>query len=184
MRRDWLLYLVVFSLALNVGTLGALFYFRYHDGKAALRETSPPPPMREILGRLNLRPEQRQTLASLAPEHRRRLRGMRQELLARRRELVALLKAEPLPAWPLIQDKVREISSLQGQLEEEVVQHLLKVQQVLDADQRTAMAALLEERLPAFAGAPGRDHRGRRWRSGTPPGPPECPMPPPPPMAR
>ena len=29
MKRNWLLYLVMFSLALNLGTIGALVYFRY-----------------------------------------------------------------------------------------------------------------------------------------------------------
>ena len=28
MKKNWLVYLVIFSLALNLGTLGALVYFR------------------------------------------------------------------------------------------------------------------------------------------------------------
>ncbi len=177
MKRDWLLYLVVFSLALNAGTIGAVAYLRYQDRQAA-REEAGPPPFRELLGRLNLKPEQRQTLRRLVPEHQRRLREMRQELRAKRQELLNLMKAEPLPAWPAVQGKVREISRLQGQLEEEVVQHLLRLQQHLDAEQRAAMAAFLEQRFAAFPAGRG-PGRGGRWRGPGPPGGPECPPPPP-----
>ena len=35
MKRNWLLYLVIFSLALNLGTIGALVYFRYPASSGA-----------------------------------------------------------------------------------------------------------------------------------------------------
>ncbi len=31
MKRDWLIYLVMFSLALNLGTIGTIVYLRYQD---------------------------------------------------------------------------------------------------------------------------------------------------------
>lgn len=184
MKRDWLLYLVVFSLALNVGTIGAFAYLRYYDRQVVAQEELPPPPFREFLRRLNLKPEQRQTLRNLVPEHQRRIREMRQELRAKRQELVNLMKAEPLPAWPPVQIKIREISGLQGRMEEEMVQHLFRLQQYLDAEQRAAMAAFMEQRFAAFHGGRG-PGRGGRWRGpGPPPGGPECPPASPPPLGR
>ena len=38
MKRDWLLYLVIFSLALNVGTISTFAYLRWKD-----RQWAPPP---------------------------------------------------------------------------------------------------------------------------------------------
>jgi Spy/CpxP family protein refolding chaperone len=179
MKRDWLLYLVVFSLALNAGIIGVFAYLRYQDRQAAsFREDPPPPPMRELFRRLNLKPEQRQTFRRFGDEHRQRLREMRQELMTRRQELIGLMKADPLPSWPVLQAKVREISAVQGRLEEEVVQHLLKLQQHLDQEQRVAMTAFMERRLAEFQTGRGRGWKGRRGGS-RPPGGPECPSPPP-----
>ncbi len=119
MKRDWLLYLVLFSLALNVGTIGTLAYVRYQDRREAAvkQEREPPPlPLREMWRCLNLDQEQRQYLRQRAPEHFRRVRAIRSDLAEKRQELLALLRAEEPPAWPAVQAKVREISDLQGKL--------------------------------------------------------------------
>ncbi len=182
MKRDWLLYLVVFSLALNVGTIGFLFYLRHQDRQAAERREEPPPGhMREVWGRLNLTPEQRRLLGTLAPDHRRRMRELRLELQAKRQDLLRLLQMEPLPDWPPVQVKVREISTLQGRLEEEVTRHLLTLQQHLNPEQRRVMAAFMEQRL---AGVAGGGRRGKRLGPGKPGGGPECLPPSPPPESR
>ena len=177
MKRDWLLYLVIFSLALNVGTIGPFAYLRWQD-----RQWAPPPPhsapmpFRKLMGKLQLDRQQRRVLRRLAPEHRRKIREYRRELAQRRRELFSLMKQENLPKWPPVQAKVREISNLQLQLEEEMVRHLLEVQKNLKPKQRQVLLKHLEKRLGRFwgrHGPPGIRHRP--WRG---PGPPHPPGPP------
>lgn len=188
MKRDWLLYLVIFSLALNVGTIGAFAYLRSQDRQTtAVREEPPPLPFREMWRRLNLDQEQRQTLRQLAAEHRRRVEGLRGNLAQKRRELFTLLKAAEAPPWPQVQAKIREVSELQGKLEEEVVQHLLMTQKHLKPEQKELFATLLEQRLGSFQeGMGGPMGRGPGWgRRGPPGGMPRGPGPggPPPPAA-
>jgi Spy/CpxP family protein refolding chaperone len=177
MKRDGLLYLVIFSLALNVGAIGTFAYLRYRDRQAAaVKEELPPLPFREMWRSLNLDQEQRQTLRQLVPEHRRRVRTLRGELAEKRRELFTLLRSSDSPAWPAVQAKIREVSELQGKLEEEVIQHLLTVQKQLKPEQKAIFAHLLEQRLRPFQermggpmgmgprrgrhGSPGGMHRG------------------------
>jgi Spy/CpxP family protein refolding chaperone len=182
MKRDWLLYLVIFSLALNLGTIGTFAYLRYQDHREMIVPTVPPPlPMRELWGRLHLDDGQRQALGRLLPEHRRRVQELRGDLAQKRQELMGLIKGEA-PAWQPLLGKIREISELQGKLEEEMVKFLLEVQKLLRPEQKTAFLGLLERRL-----LPGRGGMGRPCG---PPGPPRgpgplgpgpgpgCPMPP------
>lgn len=180
MRRDWLLYLVIFSLALNLGTIGTLVYMRW--------QTPPPPPpeaaplpFRQMLGELNLNPQQRQLLKDMAPGHWRQVRELHQELTRQRRELFALIKQDNLPEWPPVQAKIREIGNLQLRLEETKVQHLLEVQKNLTPEQRRLLVTNLERRLSPFWERGGR-HRGHmrpRRDPGAglprPPGPPPGP---------
>lgn len=189
MKRDWLLYLVLFSLALNVGTIGTLAYMRYQDrGEAAIKQEQEPPPlpMRELWRRLNLDQEQRQHLRQRAPEHFRRIRALRAELAEKRRELLGLLRAEEPPAWPAVQAKIREISDRQGKLEEEMVRHLLEIQKQLRPEQKAVFVSLLEQRLRPFQErmGPMGPRRGRHDLPGPMRGWPgsECPPPLPPPI--
>jgi len=175
MKRDWLLYLVIFSLALNLGSIGTFAYLRFQDRRDAAPTKEPlPRHPREFWGRLNLDGGQLQTLRSLMPEHRRRLGDLRLELAQKRQELLALMKKEDAP-WPEIQGKIREISQLQGRLEEEVVRHLLQFQKHLRPEQRTAFLAFVEQRLKFFRGAMGRPsgQPGPGQGPGCPPSSPE-----------
>jgi len=182
MRRDWLLYLVIFSLALNVGTIGTFAYLRYRDRQeASVREELPPMPMREMWRRLNLDQEQRQAFRKLVPEHRRRVRAWRGDLAEKRQELFTLLRTEESPDWPAVQAKIREISDLQGKLEEEVVQHLLTVRKQLKPEQKEVFVGLLEQRLRPFHGrrGPRRGGHGPPMHMRRGPGPEYLPPPPP-----
>ncbi|MFW6122937.1 MAG: Spy/CpxP family protein refolding chaperone [Thermodesulfobacteriota bacterium] len=178
MRRDWLLYLVIFSLALNLGTIGTLIYLRWQDQE--MKSPSPqeaPVPFRTMMRQLNLDQQQRQTLLGLVPEHRRQVRELRQELMQQRRELFDLLKREPLPEWPPVQNKIQEIGGLQTRLEEVKVKHLLEVQKNLQPEQRRLLMTNLERKLSHLWRENSRRRGPNRLRHG-PPGPsggPPCP---------
>jgi Spy/CpxP family protein refolding chaperone len=187
MKRDWLLYLVIFSLALNFGTIGAFAYWRYQNQQAPSAKTAPGPMgLRDLRLALKLDQEQRQTLHRLAPEHRRRVDLLRREMMGKRQELFDLLKGEK-PDWSAVQAKIREISAQQGRLEEEVVQFLLECKKHLRPEQQTAFVSLVERRLcnpRRDSCGPIRGHRGPRGGHqgqglGRGPGPHGGPPPPP-----
>ena len=147
MKRNWLLYLVIFSLALNLGTLGAFAYLRYQDRQTAVGKEAPGPMgLRDLWLALHLDKEQRQTLRKLAPDHRQRVAQLRQEMQAKRQELFDLLKGEN-PDWSVIQAKIKEISAQQGRLEEEVARFLLECKKHLRPEQQAAFISLVERRL-------------------------------------
>lgn len=168
MRRNWLLYLVFFSLALNLGTIGTLVYLRYQDqGQRLSREMPPPLPLRELWQTLKLDEEQRRALHSLAPEHRAKVGAIRRELFQKRQEFFEVLKGEePDPA--VIQAKIGEISVLQGKLEEELVRFLLAFRKNLKPEQNIAFLNLVQTRLDKSLGGPCGPRGGRRgpWHGG------------------
>lgn len=185
MKRNWLLCLVIFSLALNLGTIGTFVYLRYQDQKAGAPGQPPPPMhMRELWGALKLDDQQRQALHRLFPEHHRKVMALRQELGQKRRELFDLLKDEATP-WSAMQTKIQEISNLQGSLEEEVVRHFLEFKKILKPEQYAAFWNLMQERLgrtlDGMGGrfgprGPGMGRGGRGMGPMGPPGPPMGPL--------
>lgn len=177
MRRNWLLYLVIFSLALNFGTIGTIVYLRYQDQAQRLSQEMPPPlPMRDLWRTLKLDETQRQAVRGLFSKHRAKVEEIRRELFQRRQELFELLKAET-PAMAAIHAKIEEISASQGKLEEELVRHLLEFRKELKPEQRTAFLNLVQTRLDKALGGPCGPMGGRRgpWHGrpgmGPPPGP-------------
>ena len=169
MKRNFWICLLVFSLALNLGGLAAFGYLHLQGhGEAHDRSRSS---AHRCLGKsgatLNLEAEQRRVLENLLPEHRRRVRDLRTELAQQRFELFEIVK-EGAAAWPAIQAKVKEVSVLQGKLEEEVLRFSLAFQEHLKPEQRAAFIAFVERRLP---GAPrGQGRRPPRWKKDMGPG--------------
>lgn len=164
MKRNLWTFVLVFSLALNLGGLAAFGYLRLQGhGEVRTGQGPLPPPPQEIWRTLNLETEQRRVLESLLPEHRRRVRDLRVELAQKRFELFEMLK-EGAAVWPGIQEKVKEVSVLQGKLEEEVLRFSLDFQEHLKPEQKTAFLAFVERRLPNVQGGKGR--RSPRWEKG------------------
>jgi Spy/CpxP family protein refolding chaperone len=170
-KRDWLIYLVMFSLALNLGTIGTIVYLRYQDQqKLAAGPAPPPPPLapNSLWRELKLDESQRQTLRRLFPEHHQKVKAVRQELAQKRQELFDLIKAESTP-WSAIQAKVREVSALQGSLEEEMARFMLEFKKNLNPEQHAAFLNLVQTRLgcgPEGACGPGGPGDGRRRSPG------------------
>jgi Spy/CpxP family protein refolding chaperone len=171
-KRNWLLYLVIFSLALNLGTIGTLVYLRYQGQQsAAARAALPPLPLRELWGQLQLDDTQRQALRNLFPEHRRQVQDLRGRLAQKRLELFDLIKGEA-PSWEAVQAKVKEISALQGNLEEEMARFLLEFKNHLKPGQDAAFLEMVQTRLGRALGpwGPMGPHHGpRREGMGPPP---------------
>jgi len=161
-KRDWLIYLVMFSLALNLGTIGTIVYLRYQDQqKLAAGPASPAMPLKSLWRELKLDEPQRQALRRLFPEHHQKVKAVRQELAQKRQELFDLIKAESTP-WSAIQAKIQEISALQGSLEEEMARFMLEFKKDLNPEQHAAFLKLVQTRLGCGPeGACGPDGRRR-----------------------
>ncbi len=166
MKPNWLLYLVIFSLALNFGTIGAFAYLRYHDQGGLYQGMPHPLPIRALWGALKLEDSQRQAVHGMLPEHRGKIAEIRSALFLKRQELFDLLRVEA-PDMSKVRAKIGEISTLQGQLEEEQVRFLLEIGKELKPAQKVAFLNLIQHRLnQSEAGTWG--HRG--WK-GPRPGP-------------
>jgi Spy/CpxP family protein refolding chaperone len=164
MKRNFWIYLLVFSLALNLGGLAAFGYLRFQGHGEAMTGRGPlPSSPQEIWRTLNLETGQRRVLESLLPEHRCRVRDLRAELAQKRFELFEMIK-EGAAAWPDIQEKVKEVSALQGKLEEEVLRFSLAFQEHLKPEQRAAFITFVERRMPNVQGGKGR--QSPRWKKG------------------
>jgi len=157
----WLLYLVIFSLALNLGTISTLAYLHYQGPPLPAPAGPPPMPMHELWGAIKFDPKQRQAMQDLFPEHHRRVMDLRTALAQKRGELLNLMQQEA-PDWQALRAKVKDISNLQGQLEEEMLRFMVETKKLLKPEQRRAFLSLMQARLER-GGPPGR-------HGGPPPG--------------
>jgi Spy/CpxP family protein refolding chaperone len=157
-KKNWLAYLVIFSLALNLGTLGALVYFRlqpppepplFHAG-------SPPGGFLGFLHSLNLDPEQQKLLKQNFPDHRQQIKELRRQLNRQRQRLYELI-SQPQPNEAEIAAQITAINNLQNALEQEMARFLLQIKQNLRPEQQDLLLQRVGQRLcgPGFCGPQG-----------------------------
>jgi Spy/CpxP family protein refolding chaperone len=177
MKKNWLLSMVIFSLALNFGTIGALIYFRLLE-KPALSHMARPPEggLRKLIHSLDLDEQQKQALQPRFPQHLLETMELRRQLAQERVQLFQLLQAEQ-PDEALISAKLKEISEQQNNLENRMVSFILDTKKILRPDQQEQLLQRVGQRLcgPGFCGAPNPEHRRGRGRCGPRMGPPEPP---------
>ncbi|MBW1917515.1 MAG: periplasmic heavy metal sensor [Deltaproteobacteria bacterium] len=191
MKRDWLVYLVIFSLALNLGTIGVVAYLHYQNKQEEVQPLKPPPPgLKGLFKELNLDRDQKQTLRRMFPEHRQAVMKLRQEIAQKRLELFDLLKPAE-PSSEAIAAKIKEITAIQGNLENEEARFLLEMKKALRSEQQEQLLEVIGQRLiprltglglkcpnrkpcPSMGRGQGRGHR-RGPKRGMPPGPPPGP---------
>lgn len=178
MKRNWLLYLVIFSLALNLGTIGALVYFRYQPspGLPPMDEGKPPRGLFGFLHSLNLDPEQQKLLKQCFPPHRQQIKTLRQQLQQQRQRLYDLIN-QPQPNEAEIAAQITAINNIQNALEQETARFILEVKGHLRPEQQEVLLQRVEQRLcgPGLCRPEAEPRRGR-GRGGphqAPPGPPE-----------
>jgi Spy/CpxP family protein refolding chaperone len=178
MKRNWLLYLVIFSLALNLGTIGALVYFRTLPPPELppMDSGKPPGGVLGFLHSLNLEPEQQKFLKKRFPQHRQQIKTLRQQLHLQRQRLYGLIN-QPDPNETEIAVQITAINNIQNALEQEMARFLLEIKRNLNPEQQAMLLQRVEQRLcgPGRCG-PEAEHqrgRGRRGPHKAPPGPPD-----------
>jgi Spy/CpxP family protein refolding chaperone len=146
-RRPWFFYLLVFSLALNLATIGTLVYLRrQHVNVVGQRQAVPRLTVKELCRTLPLQREQCQQIRKMMHERRKRRHDLQERLAREQRELCELMKQDS-QSWPAIQGRIKDISLLQTKVEEEAVQLCLELQGHLQPEQRVVYLRLLERQL-------------------------------------
>jgi Spy/CpxP family protein refolding chaperone len=177
MKRNWLLYLVIFSLALNLGTMGALVYFRYQPPPepAPTEAGKHPGSFMGFLHSLDLDPAQKKLLKQSFPTHRQQIKALRQQLNQQRQRLYELIN-QPQPNETEIAAQITVINNIQNALEQETARFLLEIKRHLRPEQQEALLQRVGQRLcgPGFCGPNGKSGRGM-GRCGPRQGPPEPP---------
>jgi Spy/CpxP family protein refolding chaperone len=177
MNRNWLLYLVIFSVALNLGTMGALVYFRYQPppGPAPTEAGKHPGSFMGFLHSLDLDPAQQKLLKQSFPPHREQIKTLRQQLNQQRQRLYELIN-QPQPNETEIAAQITVINNIQNALEQETARFLLEIKRQLRPEQQEALLQRVGQRLcsPGFCGPKGKSGRGM-GRCGPRQGPPEPP---------
>jgi Spy/CpxP family protein refolding chaperone len=139
MREKLIIFLLVFSLTVNVAVLVTMGYFwgKYDgEGKSFLRgDEFPPPPPPPLISELSLDKEQRGKMRTVRRSFINEIAPIRSELTTRRESLVNLLTAKK-PDRNTIDQKLSEINALQSKIQYAVINNLLREKDFLNPKQQ------------------------------------------------
>ncbi len=152
MSKRSLIIVLVISVAIN---LAAILTFGYHwrEGRSykrdiTLRRIDKGRDLRGSLLRqkLNLTEEQMDAINAMHEEMRPKILSLRKKMFTKREELMALLReAEPNKARA--DSLVKEIASLQAEVEARVFENLCQMRDILTPEQQKQFLQLYERRL-------------------------------------
>jgi len=145
MKEKLIIFLLVFSLTVNVAaliTMGYLWGRDYRGGETAFRRGEP-----LHLGReLSLDNGQRGKMLGLRRSLLRGIDPIRDELMTKREELVNLL-TENEPDRSTIDKKLSEINGFQSQIQHTVIDHLIREKEFLNPRQQKQYFDFISKRL-------------------------------------
>ena len=147
MKNSTLRFLLLISLILNISFLGTAGYQYY---KQSAYWTSPFGYKIKnghfLFEELSLRPDQMKTMRETVMKFRTIIDGKREEIAARRKELIGLLRQDN-PDRMAITAIVSEISGLQQQMQGMIAMHILNMKAGLDKDQQKKFLDLIEDAM-------------------------------------
>jgi Spy/CpxP family protein refolding chaperone len=149
-RRNGLWFFLIVSLAFNAGfgtTFGVRTY-RQHCCEGGANQGASIPATHE---RLNLTAEQEAQMHAAKEKLLQQVGALRQELTAERETLVGLLTF-PEPDRATIASQLGKIASLQQQLQQRVVEHLLEEKALLTPEQRGTFDDIIRHRVCPWGG--------------------------------
>lgn len=183
MLRQWLKYLLIFSLSINVGGVATFIYSKFINQQTPfVKQEAPPPALKELVTLLNLDPEQREFFQKILSAHRQNVQLRHQERTLKRKELLTLLK-NGNASWPDFQRKLEELRDIQFKGEEDTLRFFLELRQDLKPEQRETCDNFMECRLLKGRGEKGEWCRAQGIRRPQGKGKWRCPAAPPLPTA-
>lgn len=146
MKRHWLYTLLVFSLLLNVGVLGAVGYQAWHNGDwSRLHADDKHDHLAEYL---KLSEEQRRQWHEKEEKFLREMGTDWEDVHIHRERMIRQIFS-PQPDLAAIEAERAAISHLQEKQQRHVIEQLMEEQRMLDPTQREALAGLLLQQKPA-----------------------------------
>jgi Spy/CpxP family protein refolding chaperone len=99
-----------------------------------------------VFEELSLKPEQMAAMKKVAISFRAEIDRRRQEIDAKRKELIALLRYQK-PDQKAINATIKEISGKQEEMQRMIAGHMLKIKASLDKDQQEKFLDLIERNM-------------------------------------
>ena len=134
MKEKLIIFILIFSLTINVAALITMGYFWGKDntGKQVTSTVDGPSP---FISGLSLDARQRGKMRSLRQSFQEETSPMRNTLITKREELVTLLNSETLDR-NAIEQKLQEVNEIQYQIQEAVIDNLLEEKASLNPRQQ------------------------------------------------
>jgi Spy/CpxP family protein refolding chaperone len=147
MKNSLFKFVLVASLILNVTVVATAGYHYYRQSRLWV---SPYGKVMEknhfLFEELSLKPEQLAAMKSKAMSFHAEIDRRRQEIDAKRNELVALMRFER-PDRKVIDTTIKEISNLQEDMQRNIADHVLEIKASLDKDQQQKFLDLIERAM-------------------------------------
>jgi uncharacterized membrane protein len=169
MSRKTVIIILIVSVGLNVGLLGAIVYDALEIGHR-LGSIPPFPSWIESIGGLS--DEQHDKIRTIMTESIGPIEEVRADLEKKRGELTQLLSA-PQPDIEAINAKIDEISAAHGRMERLIVSQLIAIRGVLTPEQQEVLLEHMSRYIGPPPGPPGggrmmHERGGMKWRWGHP----------------
>ncbi len=146
MRSKWLIFALVFSLAINAAVLATMGYHYYLSASA---KTSAPCPLSptdshlyQSLGLSNL---QLAKMEPLAQKFHRRLAELGAVMEGKKEVMVDLLAKGGDPGG--IENLRRDMANIQDEIQREVISHIIETKKILDAKQQQRFFDLMKQSM-------------------------------------
>jgi hypothetical protein len=180
MSYQWMKYLLIFSLSINMGGVATFLYSQFQNQQLSiLNQEAPPPALKELVTLLNLDLEQREMFQKMFSVHRQNMQAWHREMALKRQDLLALMK-DGSTTWSDFQAKLKELSDIQAKSEEASLDFFLQLRQHLKQEQQVTCNNYMECRLLKGQGEKGEWCRAQgisrtqgrgRWRAPAGPSP-------------
>lgn len=145
MRRQWLMYLLTFSLAIN-GATAAAFLFFWWQSRTLAAASSGQKSMRTFLQEdLNLTREQASPIFGLIDQSKRDVVDLRAQMETARGEMMSLI-SEPSLNRDAVAAKMSEINNIQAKMRAVAVNTVTRIIESLPRESRDRFRAYLQER--------------------------------------
>ena len=146
MKSKWLTIVLFLSLAINAGILGAMGYYHYHYVAVSPSTPCPLAPGDGYLYQsLGLSQSQLAKMEPLARTFHERLAELGAVMESKKGQLVDSLQKDAKPA--LIENLQKEMAGIQGEIQQEVIAHIMETKKVLNAQQQERFFELMHRSM-------------------------------------
>jgi Spy/CpxP family protein refolding chaperone len=140
-------FVLIASLILNVTVLATAGYRAYRQSASWVSPFGGVMKQSQFLfEELSLKPEQLKSLKKRTIPFRADIDRLRQEITAKQKKLIALMRAEK-PDTKAIDSTIAQISGMQEDMQRRITGHMLEIKTSLDRDNQQKFLDLIETRM-------------------------------------